>query len=284
MIKITPTISISEAEIKEEFIHSSGPGGQNVNKVATAVQLRFDVRRSPSLPEEVRRRLYTLARRRISRDGILVITARRFRTQERNRQDALERLIALLRHAAQKPVPRRPTRPTAAARARRLAQKRRRADDHVQEVLADPEHCLPYRHVAVEHDREDAEPHLEGDAAAPVLDKVHLVLHAHLAWAGADRHLNMGAARAGALFRDDACGRAGVRGGLREGFQALPAAVRRDNGVRRRRSSRLLPAWSWLAATINIFLQPAAMAMAKKLIYQSTKPSPEEVLVLKQLS
>src|SRR3977135_3058511 len=109
MIRITDRISIGESELEERFIRASGPGGQNVNKLSTAVQLRFDVRRSPSLPDPVRARLERLAGRRLTRDGVIVITAQRHRTQERNRQDALDRLIELVRRAAIKPVPRRPT-------------------------------------------------------------------------------------------------------------------------------------------------------------------------------
>jgi ribosome-associated protein len=127
MIAITETIAIEEREIVESFIRASGPGGQNVNKLATAVQLRFDVRHSPSLPAPVRERLERLAGRRLTRAGVLVITAQRHRTQERNRQDALERLIDLIRRAAVAPVPRRPTRPTLASRRRRLETKKRRA-------------------------------------------------------------------------------------------------------------------------------------------------------------
>jgi len=128
MIHITPTIAIDESEIQQEFIRASGPGGQNVNKVATAVQLRFDVRHSPSLPDEVRRRLVRLAGRRITQDGVLVIHARRFRTQDRNRQEAIDRLVALIRRASEKPKPRRRTGPTLPSKRRRLDAKRRRAE------------------------------------------------------------------------------------------------------------------------------------------------------------
>jgi ribosome-associated protein len=127
MISVTPTIAIDEREIEENFIRSSGPGGQNVNKLATAVQLRFDVRRSPSLPDGVRERLERLAGKRLTRDGVLIITAQRHRTQERNRQDALDRLLELIRAAAIVPVRRRPTRPTMGSRQRRLEGKRRRS-------------------------------------------------------------------------------------------------------------------------------------------------------------
>lgn len=122
-IRITGGISIDEREIEESFIRSSGPGGQNVNKLATAVQLRFDVRRSPSLPDEVRERLARLAGRRLSLDGVLIITAQRHRTQERNRQDAQERLVELIRLATIRPVYRRPTKPTAGSQRRRLQAK-----------------------------------------------------------------------------------------------------------------------------------------------------------------
>ena len=126
MIRIDYRISIDERELEERFIRASGPGGQNVNKLATAVQLRFDVRHSPSLPAQVRTRLERLAGRRLTREGVLVISAQRHRTQERNRQDALERLIALIQRAAVAPVPRRPTKPTAGARERRLQSKKHR--------------------------------------------------------------------------------------------------------------------------------------------------------------
>jgi ribosome-associated protein len=119
MIRITDHIAIDESELDESFIRSSGPGGQNVNKLSTAVQLRFDVRRSPSLTDEVRARL--------TRDGVLIITAQNHRTQERNRADALDRLTELIRQAAVRPVPRRPTRPTKASRRRRLETKKRRS-------------------------------------------------------------------------------------------------------------------------------------------------------------
>ena len=127
MLRITGDIVLDEREIHLEFIRASGPGGQNVNKVASAVQLRFDVRNSPSLPEDVRRRLGRLAGRRISDDGVLIIDARRYRTQQRNRRDAVDRLVELVRKAAQPPVPRRKTTPTPASNKRRLESKRRRS-------------------------------------------------------------------------------------------------------------------------------------------------------------
>lgn len=127
MIRITDTISIDEREIEESFIRSSGPGGQNVNKLSTAVQLRFDVRRSPSLPNAVSVRLQKLAGSRLTKDGVLVLTAQRYRTQERNRQDALDRLSELVREAAMPPKPRRPTRPTMASKRERLETKKRRS-------------------------------------------------------------------------------------------------------------------------------------------------------------
>jgi ribosome-associated protein len=126
MIEITGTIAIDPREISESFIRSPGPGGQNVNKVATAVQLRFDLSASPSLPEAVRARAARLAGRRLTKDGVLVITAARFRSQERNREDALARLVELLKKAAERPTPRKATRPGAGAKRRRLDDKTRR--------------------------------------------------------------------------------------------------------------------------------------------------------------
>ena len=128
MLYITPNISIDDREIREEFVRSSGPGGQNVNKVATAVKLRFDVLRSPSLPEGVRKRLIHLAGRKMNRKGELIIDARRFRTQEMNRKDAMDRLIELVRKAVQKPKPRFKTKPTLASRERRIEGKHKRSE------------------------------------------------------------------------------------------------------------------------------------------------------------
>lgn len=128
MLPITDTIAIAEDELVERFVRSAGPGGQNVNKVATAVELRFDVARSPSLPEAVRERLLARRDRRITADGVLVISAQRFRTQERNRDDARQRLAALVRAATAAPLPRIATRPTRASKLRRLEGKKQRAD------------------------------------------------------------------------------------------------------------------------------------------------------------
>ncbi|MFI4988343.1 MAG: alternative ribosome rescue aminoacyl-tRNA hydrolase ArfB [Alphaproteobacteria bacterium] len=126
-IRVTDDIAIAAGEVEESFVRASGPGGQNVNKLATSVKLRFDVRRSPSLPAAVKARLERLAGKRLTKDGVLLITGQRHRTQGRNRKDALERLIELIRQAAIPPVPRRPTRPTAGARRRRLQAKARQS-------------------------------------------------------------------------------------------------------------------------------------------------------------
>lgn len=128
MIEITPTIAIDEREIELAFVRSSGPGGQNVNKLSTAVQLRFDVRRSPNLPNDVAIRAQKAAGNRLTAEGVIVILAQRFRTQDRNRADAIERLVAILREAAAPPPPKRvKTRPSLAARAKRLESKTRRS-------------------------------------------------------------------------------------------------------------------------------------------------------------
>ena len=139
MIDITPAIRLHEDELRFQFKLASGPGGQNVNKVATAAELRFDVASSPSLPEAVRARLLILAGSRVTQDGELLITARRFRSQERNRQDAIDRLIALIRKAAEPPKPRLKTRPSRAARERRLEEKRRLGEKKQTRRRADRE-------------------------------------------------------------------------------------------------------------------------------------------------
>jgi len=126
MIRVTKDISLNEDEIKVEFIRSSGPGGQNVNKVATAVQLRFDVANSPSLPEDIRKRIVIIAGKRVTEDGILIISARRYRSQDKNRKDASDRLLQLIRRAAMKPKIRRKTKPTIVSKQKRLESKRHR--------------------------------------------------------------------------------------------------------------------------------------------------------------
>lgn len=123
MIHVTETIVLDEREIEEQFIRASGPGGQNVNKVSSAVQLRFSIDASPALGQDVRRRLKAMGGRRVTQDGVIVITAQRFRSQERNREDALARLVDLIRQAAVPAKKRRPTRPTKSSRERRLSDK-----------------------------------------------------------------------------------------------------------------------------------------------------------------
>ena len=127
MIEITPNIRIDEKEIHFDFIRASGPGGQNVNKVASAVQLRFDVKSTSSIPEDVRQRLIDLSGKRMTSDGILILKAQRFRTQERNRKNALDRFIQLVQKASVSPKHRRATKPTFASRERRIESKKKRS-------------------------------------------------------------------------------------------------------------------------------------------------------------
>lgn len=138
MTEIAPGITVEDTELEESFIRASGPGGQNVNKVSSAVQLRFDVRRAPGLPWEVKLRLEKLAGSRLTNDGVLVLTAQKFRSQDRNRQDARETLFALIREAAIAPIKRRKTRPTLGSKQRRLAEKSHRAT--VKQGRGRPDH------------------------------------------------------------------------------------------------------------------------------------------------
>ena len=132
MIPVTDDVIIYETEIHMDFVRSSGPGGQNVNKVSTAVQLRFDVRNTASIPVEIQERLIRLAGKRVTAEGVLIIHASRFRTQERNRQDAIDRLVQLVRRAAEKPKRRVKTRPSLSSKERQLAKKRRRS--HIKKM------------------------------------------------------------------------------------------------------------------------------------------------------
>jgi ribosome-associated protein len=127
MLRISRDLAIDPSDIEISFVRASGPGGQNVNKLSTAAQLRFDTR-GIAVPDDARARLNRLAGQRMTKDGVIVIQAQRFRTQERNRADAIDRLLELLREAMTRPIPRRPTRPTKASKQRRLDSKKRRGD------------------------------------------------------------------------------------------------------------------------------------------------------------
>ena len=127
MLHVSPTIQIADSELVESFVRASGPGGQNVNKVSSAVQLRFDVRHSPALPNDVALRLMRIAGKRLTKEGVIVIVAQQHRTQERNRADARDRLFAMIRRAAVRPTPRRPTKVPKAQRRERLESKKHRA-------------------------------------------------------------------------------------------------------------------------------------------------------------
>jgi ribosome-associated protein len=128
MIDITPSLHIDESEFQLSFVRGSGPGGQNINKVATTVQLRFDIQNSPSLRDDVKERLIRLGGSRVTGDGVLVLEAGRFRTQEQNREDAVQRLVALVRQALYVPKPRRPTRPSKSAKAARVDAKKKHGE------------------------------------------------------------------------------------------------------------------------------------------------------------
>ncbi len=137
MLQVTPALAIPDEELSFTFIRASGPGGQNVNKVATAVQLRFDVKNSPSLPDEVKARMFHLTGKRTTSDGVLVIEAKRYRTQEQNRLDAEQRLAALIQKALVRPKKRRPTKPSAASQAKRIEKKKMRGDIKRQRQMID---------------------------------------------------------------------------------------------------------------------------------------------------
>ena len=128
MLQITPSLQIDERELQLEYIRASGPGGQNVNKVATAVQLRFDIVNSPALASDIKGRLIRLAGKRVNADGVLLIEARRFRTQEANREDAIQRLVEMIRKVLVPPKPRKKTKPTVASREKRLQEKKRKGE------------------------------------------------------------------------------------------------------------------------------------------------------------